>query len=489
MRKGKTLFKWLLFLVILVLAFTVVCHVVERKESVRKYADLYAAGRADVLFIGSSHVINGINPVQLFDEYGIAGYNLGGHGSILPAAYYELLCALDIFSPRLVVVDGYMMERDYHYLDQMTEEYDDEERASAVSQLHLNMDVFPLSRNKIYAVRDLIADRSLQMEFLFPFILYHNRWSSLTSDDFLDGAHSPETNRLLGAEIRTRVEYRTAPHPDGDDELTDEIHLGESYLQMILALCRERGIQPAITFLPCNSTALDRQTAARLHALSEAECVPYLDLLTEEAADFRTDFNDEGHLNLLGMTKTTRRVGRFISEECPVPDRRGDKAYRLWMDRAEQFDTQKGKMLAEAKSLSEALVVLGSDRELGDAVLYLSGTGAAIGDPAVRNLLDALVPENGLRKAAAAGEPALFILPADASGSVDLSGYQVTDWMGTRLGELEAIQVENFTGVYLDHDESENLLDMEENRLTDAQLVVLPADGSDKNRLLFNYDP
>lgn len=490
MRKGGFLIKWLIFLLLLTGAVFAAACVTKRKESDRKYADLKAAApKADVLFLGSSHVINGINPVQLYEEYGIASVNLGGHGSILPASYYELLLALKYASPRLVVVDGYMMEKDYHYLDLMTEDVSEEVREASIGQLHLNLDVFPFSRTKLFAVRDLISDRKTQAEFLFPFILYHNRWSALEEDDYALPGRSGEANRLFGAEIRTGVAYRIAPHETGDEEISsDEIHLGEQYLQMILQTCRERGIEVALTFLPCNATSADRQTAARLSALSAAEGLPYLDLLAEPVTDPDTDFSDEGHLNLLGMTKVSRRVGAFLREQTQIPDRQGDPDYSLWEKRAAACDELLDNLASEAVSLPEALLTVAADPDSHHALLYLSGTGAAIGDPAVRHLLDVMIPGNGLREAAAAGEPALFVLPAGGEG-FDIAGYQVTDWLTTDMGSLEVIQVDRFTGLYLDGDEEDNLLDMEDGRLADAQLILLsPEDPSIRKHSLFYYN-
>ena len=48
-----------------------VFKVVQRKESYEKYADFFdIADQIDVLYLGSSHVINGVNPVQIFEQYG-----------------------------------------------------------------------------------------------------------------------------------------------------------------------------------------------------------------------------------------------------------------------------------------------------------------------------------------------------------------------------------------------------------------------------------
>ncbi|MBR4530229.1 MAG: hypothetical protein IKO80_08120, partial [Lachnospiraceae bacterium] len=59
------------------------------------------------------------------------------------------------------------------------------------------------------------------------------------------------------------------------------------------------------------------------------------------------------------------------------------------------------------------------------------------------------------------------------------------DWQESVIGLTELVQVERFTGLYLDHDESFNLLDMDEGRLSDAQLMLDPA--GNRKLLLFNY--
>ncbi len=80
--------------------------VLRDKDSEYKYADFFdRADQIDVLFIGSSHVINAINPAVLYGEYGITSYNMGGHGSIMQSTYWELIEALQYCNPKAVVVD------------------------------------------------------------------------------------------------------------------------------------------------------------------------------------------------------------------------------------------------------------------------------------------------------------------------------------------------------------------------------------------------
>ena len=150
--------------------------VLRDKDSEYKYADFFdRADQIDVLFIGSSHVINAINPVVLYGEQGITSYNMGGHGSIMQSTYWELIEALQYCNPKCVVVDTYMLQKDYKYLDEMNEDYSDEDRASSIAQLHLNMDCWPLDKLKVAAVNDLIKDEEIRKQFYEPFYVYHHR--------------------------------------------------------------------------------------------------------------------------------------------------------------------------------------------------------------------------------------------------------------------------------------------------------------------------
>ncbi|MDD2356104.1 MAG: hypothetical protein PHS72_08610 [Lachnospiraceae bacterium] len=133
---------------------------------------------------------------------------MGGHGSILPETYWELMLALEHCTPKVVVVDTYMLEKDYHLIDVPCEDLAEADVAAGVEQLHLNMDYWPYSATKKAAVADLISDPDTQRAFLYDFAVYHNRWDELTADDYawLSGSSGQNKNCLLGAEQRFAVE-------------------------------------------------------------------------------------------------------------------------------------------------------------------------------------------------------------------------------------------------------------------------------------------
>ena len=82
----------------------------ERKESNNKFSEFYEQEEDyDVLFLGSSHVLNSVFPMELWNDYGIVSYNLAGYGSRSASNYWVLKNALEYTTPKLVVVDCCMI--------------------------------------------------------------------------------------------------------------------------------------------------------------------------------------------------------------------------------------------------------------------------------------------------------------------------------------------------------------------------------------------
>ena len=53
----------------------------------------------DVLFVGNSLIMNAVYPMQLYEEYGMAGYNLGSGGQSLLESCYLIEDGIRRFPP------------------------------------------------------------------------------------------------------------------------------------------------------------------------------------------------------------------------------------------------------------------------------------------------------------------------------------------------------------------------------------------------------
>lgn len=125
----------------------------------------------DVLCMGSSHIFENVNTGVLWDEYGIAAFDLCGSRQPLWNTYYFLKEALKTQTPRLIVVDVYSaLQQD---------EYSDE------SRIIKNNYGLKLSRDKAESVM-VSAPEEKWPDYLLEYPTWHSRYSEIDSSDFLD---------------------------------------------------------------------------------------------------------------------------------------------------------------------------------------------------------------------------------------------------------------------------------------------------------------
>ena len=105
-QKGLRLIQTLVFCLLLLAVLSHASGVLERKESRNKFGPFFEQKENfDVLFLGNSHMVNGVFPMELWNQHGIAAYNIAGYGNTLPVSYWAMRNAFDYASPRLMVID------------------------------------------------------------------------------------------------------------------------------------------------------------------------------------------------------------------------------------------------------------------------------------------------------------------------------------------------------------------------------------------------
>ena len=80
-KKIRRILSVVFFLVIVVLLFHAANVMLFEKQhfGTAKNIAHEEAGKIDVFFIGASHIFFGVNPMEIWDQTGIAGYNLTTH--------------------------------------------------------------------------------------------------------------------------------------------------------------------------------------------------------------------------------------------------------------------------------------------------------------------------------------------------------------------------------------------------------------------------
>ena len=384
--------------------------VAERKDSDFKYGPFFAEEKDfDVLFLGTSHVLNGIFPMELWNDYGFTSYNFGGHDNYLPTTYWVMKNALDYTSPEVVVIDCLTLRKETKTSDNS-------------NYVHQSLDAFPLSLNKIRAVQDLISPES-QLNFLWDFMSYHSRWEELKEEDF-----SPSYTLEKGAESRITVDIPQRYEKAASTEKTADGTIASIYLRKIIQECSEQNIPVLLTYLPFPADK-DRQMEANLaYDIADEYDVPYLNFLDmDNIVDYSIDCYDaNSHLNPSGARKITDYLGSYLQKQYSLADHRKDPAYAHWNADYEAYMDFKIQNLQNTDSLSSYLMLLRDETFAFDI--------------RIKENSSLLQDERFLRQIQNLGTFSSFELPS--SGQRSISNFNVSDcWKDIPDDQTYEIQI------------------------------------------------
>lgn len=283
----------------------------QRRDGRDKYAAFFSEDQEiDVFFLGTSHVMDSVYPNILWRDYGFTSYNLGNAAEPMDATCWTLRLAAQVHKPRVAVIDVCYMDR--------------VQQGSAQAFNHIFLDELPLSRLKLEAVWSLFPEGS-RAEFVFPLVLYHNRWGELLFGGAQEMTACPDY--MYGAELRVG---RVEPAPFERTALTDSENTpGRDALRSLLEFCLSSDIQPVLVAIPYPAEQAAQISMNSAALVAQEYGVPFLNLFDVEGlVDFDTDCYDSGsHLNPDGAIKVTAYLGRWLSEHFSLPDRRGDARY------------------------------------------------------------------------------------------------------------------------------------------------------------------
>ena len=111
----KKVIRGLAFCILLVFILERTYHILSWKDTTGGYLSstqqLYATGDnlIDVVFMGSSHCYCGINPALLWDQYGMAAFDMSVSGQDKFSTYHTLVETLKTQSPSVVCIDAYAL--------------------------------------------------------------------------------------------------------------------------------------------------------------------------------------------------------------------------------------------------------------------------------------------------------------------------------------------------------------------------------------------
>lgn len=299
-----------------------------RDDAERKFGSFFSEKQdIDVFFMGTSHVLDGVTPMELWRDYGISAYNMATSSETLGMTEQILKLCIQTHKPKVAVIDVYYIDKP----DDLEWTY---------SYRHLFFDAVPLSPAKFDAVRAILP-KGEWLEFMMPFSLYHSRWEELLSGQ---SARLVDCEPfMMGSEMRVG-HGDPIPYTRTHDVAADELP-GEAALRRIIDTCRSNGIEPVLMALPAPVSEEEQMEMNRAQLLADELGVPFLNLFDEATGiDFTTDCYDYlGHMNPDGATKLTAFLGAWLSERYELTDHRTDAAYAAWNEKLEQYEAYRAE--------------------------------------------------------------------------------------------------------------------------------------------------
>ena len=288
----------------------------------------------DTFIVGSSQVISGVAPLQLYQEEGIRAYTIGsGHQPVM-GSYYLLKNAL-LTQPNIKTV---VLEVTELFVQSNEPSY------------RKVFDYLPLTSVKWEGIQERIRWAELQeeeqgtegapsaAEYVLPILAYHDRWSELTYDDFtypFQDTPIQIRGQSLLVDQGARDTYQ--PLDPASTAVCAEPKAEALYfLRAFCAFCQEQGISLVLLKTPRMDWSIEQYNT--VNAVAKEYSVPYLDFNTASlnraiGFDYATDIlkGSETHLNLSGAGRLTAYLGDYLTRHCPVLDVRTNPAYD-WME-------------------------------------------------------------------------------------------------------------------------------------------------------------
>ncbi len=291
----------------------------------------------DVIFIGDCEVYENISPITLWEEYGITSYIRGSAQQLIWQSYYLLEETLKIEKPQAVVFNVLSMQYN-------------EPQKEAYNRMTLDGMRWSVSKwNSIHA--SMLPEESI-LEYIFPLLRYHSRFSELTADDITYLFHKDKISHN-GYYMRTDVRPVTA---EPTKRKLADYRFGDTayeYLDKITGLCKENNVTLILMKAPTIYPVWHDEWEAQIEEYANEHELLYLNFLElndQTRIDLQTDTYDGGlHLNVYGAEKLASYLGSILCRLPGVKDHHGEpETERVWQEKtAFYYQKMKEQMAGE----------------------------------------------------------------------------------------------------------------------------------------------
>lgn len=284
----------------------------------------------DVIFIGDCEVYENFSPVTLWEEYGINSYIRGSAEQYIWQSYYLLEDTLRYETPDVVVFNIQALQ----FNESQSEAYN-----------RMTLEGMRWSSSKVNAILASMKPEERFLDYVFPILRYHTRWSELTAADV---QYMFDKKKVSHNGYYMRVDVKPAENvPEG--KILRDYSFGENawkYLDKMVSLCEQKGITLVLIKAPSLYPTWYAEWEEQVEAYAaehELLYINFLEHIDEIGIDYHTDTYDAGlHMNLSGAEKCASYLGGILSEKLGLPDRRSEEHLcAIWNGKIAAYEEEK----------------------------------------------------------------------------------------------------------------------------------------------------
>ena len=266
----------------------------------------------DVLFLGSSVVVNAFIPQEIYNEYGIRSYNLGSEQQSIYLSYYWLKEALRFQKPKAVVLD----------LKYMWNIHPNDVINTVEPLARKCLDPMKWSSVKFEAVHNLcqLNESQSELSFYLTNLRFHSRWSEIQEYDFNDEMVKSYSLKGFGPMTAKGPDSYTTFEQKDKSVKTEFAPLMQDYLDRITELCKENDIRLILIDIPgnymndaVNNTHTDYAERNGIEYYNMCSTLYYNQIGAKLPEEKVFD-----HSNIWGAIKTSRFIGKILRDEYGI---------------------------------------------------------------------------------------------------------------------------------------------------------------------------
>lgn len=314
----------------------------------------------DVVILGSSHVYCGIYPEVLWEEQGIAAFNMSVSAQDKSSNLYHLKELLKTQSPKVVCVDIYGITFDRHQV------------ASNEYRNYLSMRFSPDSVKHVKSY----VEKDRQQDFIARWPIIHTRYRELKENDFVQ--YEPSVFGL--GDYITWNTY-AAPEFNGLNPCTESTPFEGANLDWyneLVALSEAEGFELVFIHIPwwhVDEAQMAVNGFAEFIADKDQDFIDFTRMMGILGINDNTDWQDGEHLNANGARKVTSFLGNYLKTniQTDLTDRRGDQRYARWEKDMEYYRQLEGMHRAQYAASEEEFLETVSQIPMTRTILSLEG--------------------------------------------------------------------------------------------------------------------